>query len=306
MKQIFNKYLKSLFFSRRLYVALVCIVFVFILSFWLPWLFEIAQLAFLFLVVLVLLDYIVLYRKTGVTVQRDAPDRLSNGDENKVQLLLLNNYSFTVNATIIDEVPVQFQHRDFKLNCVLKSGQELVAQYKLRPVERGEYMFQDIHVFTKSPLQLVVRRITTPAAQMVKVLPSFLTLRQYEIKAYASQMADAGNKRIRKLGNSLEFEQIKEYVRGDDIRTMNWKATARRNQLMVNNYTDERSQQIYCVIDKGRVMKMPFEGMTLLDYAINATLIISRVALIRQDKAGIITFSEQPGSVLPADRKASQ
>ena len=306
MKQFYNKYLRPLFFSRRFYAVLVGIVFLFIFAFWFPWLYMIAQIIFLFFVVLVILDYVVLFRKTGVSVRRETSDRFSNGDENKVQLFLSNSYSFTVTATIIDEVPIQFQHRDFKLNSSLRPGQELIAQYKLRPVERGEYMFQDIHVFTKSPLQLVVRRITSPAVQMVKVLPSFLTMRQYEIKAYASQMAEAGNKRIRKLGNSLEFEQIKEYVRGDDIRTMNWKATARRNQLMVNNYTDERSQQIYCVIDKGRVMKMPFEGMTLLDYAINATLILSRVALIRQDKAGVITFSEQPGNVLPADRKAAQ
>jgi uncharacterized protein (DUF58 family) len=75
---------------------------------------------------------------------------------------------------------------------------------------------------------------------------------------------------------------------------------------MVNNFMDERSQQVYCIIDKGRVMKMPFEGMTLLDYAINATLILSRVALIKQDKAGLITFSEQIGHFLPADRKAAQ
>ena len=75
---------------------------------------------------------------------------------------------------------------------------------------------------------------------------------------------------------------------------------------MVNNYTDERSQQVYCIIDKGRVMKMPFEGMTLLDYAINATLILSRVALLKQDRAGIVTFSETIGQVLPADRRAAQ
>lgn len=306
MKSFFNTYLKSLFFSQRLYIALVSIIFVLVLAFWFSWLYLPAQVAFLFLVLMVVLDYIILYRKKGVTVQREVPEQMSNGDENKVSLLLRNTYPFALNATIIDEVPIQFQQRDFKLNLVLKPGEEVAAQYKLRPVERGEYKFQDIHVFAKTPLQLVVRRITTPAEQTVKVLPSFLTLRQYEIKAYASQAADLGNKRIRKLGNSLEFEQIKEYVRGDDIRTMNWKATARKSQLMVNNYTDERSQQIYCVIDKGRVMKMPFEGMSLLDYAINATLIVSRVALIKQDKAGIITFSEQGCNILPADRKATQ
>lgn len=145
------------------------------------------------------------------------------------------------------------------------------------------------------------------AQRTVKVLPSYLLLKQYELMAHSNNLAEAGNRKIRKVGHSLEFEQIKEYVIGDDIRSINWKATARKGgQLMVNNYTDEKSQQVYCIIDKGRVMKMPFDGMTLLDYAINATLILSSVALIRQDKAGLISFSDQVGSFLPADRKARQ
>jgi uncharacterized protein (DUF58 family) len=306
-KNFYDRYLRPLFFSRRLYVLLVTVAFLFVLSFWLTWLFEVARIAFILLAILtVLVDYVVLFLKKGITVLRDTADRFSNGDENKVQLVLKNDYQFRVFATVIDEVPVQFQHRDFKLHMTLSPGEEVIAKYTLRPVERGEYMFQDVHVFVKTPLQLIVRRITVPAHQMVRVLPSFLTLRKYEIKAHASNLAEAGNKRIRKLGSSLEFEQIKEYVRGDDIRTMNWKATARKGQLMVNNYTDERSQQIYCLVDKGRVMKMPFEGMSLLDYAINATLVLSRVALIKQDKAGVVTFSEQMGSVVAADRKADQ
>ena len=303
---IIIKYLKPLFFSRRLYIALVGIAFVFVISYWFSWMFEVAQLGLAFLIVLVLLDYIVLFRQAGIKVRREAPDRFSNGDENKLSLVLKNNYPFKTFTTVIDEIPIQFQRRNFKINLAIKPGAEVIAKYTLRPVERGEYLFHDIHVFTKSPLQLVIRRITVNAQQAVKVLPSFLTMRQYEIKAHSSNLAEAGNKRVRKLGSSLEFEQIKEYVRGDDIRTMHWKATARKGQLMVNNYTDERSQQIYCVIDKGRVMKMPFEGMSLLDYAINATLILSRVALIKQDKAGLVTFSEQLGSVLPADRKSDQ
>ena len=104
----------------------------------------------------------------------------------------------------------------------------------------------------------------------------------------------------------MEFEQIKEYVRGDDYRTINWKATARKESLMVNNYTDERSQQIYCLINKGRVMKMPFDGMTLLDYAVNASLVLANVALVKQDKAGLITFSENLDTFLVADKKPTQ
>jgi uncharacterized protein (DUF58 family) len=306
MRSLIRKYLKNVFIGRRLYVALVAIAFAFVLSYWFSALFLAAQVAFGFLLLLLLQDYIALFHKTGIAVTRETQERFSNGDENKVKLVLTNKYSFRVSAVVVDEVPIQFQRRDFKLNITLKPGETVEANYTLRPVERGEYIFQDIHVFTKSPLKLIIRRITVDAHRMVKVLPSFLTMRQYEIKAHSSNIAEAGNKRVRKLGSSLEFEQIKEYVRGDDIRTIHWKATARKGQLMVNNYTDERSQQIYCVIDKGRVMKMPFEGMSLLDYAINATLILSRVALIKQDKAGVVTFSDQIGSVLPADRKADQ
>jgi uncharacterized protein (DUF58 family) len=268
----------------------------------------VGQLGFLFLVVLVILDYCILFlNKKGVIAVRELTERFSNGDENKVQLQLKSHYPFRTHLKIIDEIPVQFQRRDFLLKTSMAGGEEQHLVYNLRPVERGEYTFYDINLFIKSPLSLVVRRITTEQEKMVKVLPSYLALRQFELKAYSNNLAEAGSRRIRKIGHSLEFEQIKEYVIGDDIRSINWKATARKGgQLMVNNFVDERSQQVYCVIDKGRVMKMPFEGMSLLDYAINATLILSRVALIRQDKAGLITFAEQIGHFLPADRKAAQ
>src|SRR3712207_1783676 len=124
--------------------------------------------------------------------------------------------------------------------------------------------------------------------------------------AISNRLTEAGVKKVRRLGHSMEFEQVKEYVSGDDYRTLNWKATARRGNLMVNNFTDEKSQPIYCVIDKGRAMKMPFEGMSLLDYAINASLVLSNVALLKQDKAGLVTFSEQAGAFLQANRTPTQ
>jgi uncharacterized protein (DUF58 family) len=95
-------------------------------------------------------------------------------------------------------------------------------------------------------------------------------------------------------------------VLGDDLRTINWKATAKRNQLMVNQFQDEKSQPIYSVIDKGRIMKMPFDGLTLLDYAINAALVISNVALKKHDKAGILAFSKRVENIVVAERRASQ
>ncbi|HYJ38224.1 MAG TPA: DUF58 domain-containing protein [Chitinophagaceae bacterium] len=307
MNIFYSTYLKPLFFGRRFFLLLVGVILLFILSYWFDILFGVAEILLLFLGILVTVDYLVLFgAKNGLELKRIVPESFSNGDENKVQISIRNKYRFPVSIKIIDEVPVQFQQRNFKILLKVKEGEETLTTYSLRPVERGEHFFNDINAFTRSPLRLVSRRIKMPSQQMVKVLPSYIQLRQYELKAHSSNLAEAGSKRMRKLGHSLEFEQIKEYVRGDDIRTIHWKATARKGQLMVNNYTDERSQQVYCVIDKGRVMKMPFEGMTLLDYAINATLILSSVALIKQDRAGIITFAEQIGNVLVADKKAGQ
>ena len=286
---------------------MVGIIILFILSYSLPVLFALSKVVLLVFVLLVALDYMILFSGAGLNMRRILPDNFSNGDDNKVEIVIKSRYPFTVRIHVIDELPDQFQKRNFLQRAIIGGGAEETILYHLRPVERGEYHFHAINAFVKSPLGFVVRRIRTETEQMVKVLPSYLALRQFELLAHSNNLAEAGTKKIRKIGASLEFEQIKEYVTGDDIRSINWKATARKGgQLMVNNYTDERSQQVYCIIDKGRVMKMPFEEMTLLDYAINATLILSKVALIKQDRAGLLTFSESIGNFLPASRNASQ
>ena len=207
---------------------------------------------------------------------------------------------------IIDELPEQFQIRDWKRKAYFKSKEQQKFVYTLRPIERGEYHFGNILLFVSSLLGLLVRRNTIDAEEMVPVYPSFIQLRKYDLLSGATIQSETGSKRLRKIGHSMEFEQIKEYVHGDDIRTLNWKASARKGGLMVNTYTDEKSQQVYCIIDKGRLMKMPFGGLTLLDYAINSCLVLSNVCLKKQDRVGVITFSNKLGSVLAADRKAIQ
>src|SRR6185436_11533426 len=245
-------------------------------------------------------------KKKGMLARRVTTERFSIGDPNKVVLHLINNYDFPVRVGVIDELPVQFQERDWIRKARIEQEKNIDIEYYLQPVTRGEYVFNNINVFVHGPLQLVKRRYIFPAPQTVKVYPSYIQMRRYQLLAVSNRLQEAGVKRIRKIGHSMEFEQIKEYVRGDDYRTINWKATARKDGLMVNNYTDERSQQIYCLINKGRVMKMPFGGMTLLDYSINAALVLSNVALVRQDRAGLITFEKNLDTFLGADKKSTQ
>lgn len=297
----------TFYLSKPVYYACFAAVILFVLSYFIPALFSIAILVLLFVGITILIEAFLLYRKkNGIEAGRVLNGRLSNGDENKIAIALQNNYEFKIDCTIIDELPFQFQDRKWKRKVVVESLQKATLAYFVTPHERGEYHFGNINVYVSGPLKLVRRRFIFQQEQTVKVYPSYVQMRRFSLMAVANHMQQTGVKRLRKLGHSMEFEQIKEYVRGDDYRTINWKATARRGDLMVNNFTDERSQQIYCLINKGRVMKMPFEGMTLLDYAINASLVISNVALQKQDKAGLITFAQNLDAFLPADKKPAQ
>lgn len=296
-----------MFFTRRWYAGFVAVVILFVCRFFLSWLGIIPYFALLALVVLAVLDYFLLFRTIkGLFGRRTHADRFSNGDDNPVQINIENRYPFPVLLEVIDEIPVQFQRRDILFKASAKAGQNVIIHYELRPVKRGLYHFGTVNVFVSTAIGLISRRYKFEQPANVPVYPSYIQMRKYQLMAISNRLTEAGVKKVRKLGHSMEFEQVKEYVSGDDYRTLNWKATARKGNLMVNNFTDEKSQQVYCIIDKGRVMKMPFEGMSLLDYAINASLVLSNVALLKQDKAGLVTFSEQAGAFLQANRNLTQ
>lgn len=266
--------------------------------------FELATLGLIAFGVLIAADIGLLYRNSeGIVAERSVPDRLSNGDDNRIGFTVFNRYLFSIAAEVIDELPEQFQVRNFGIELSLKAGEKQSQSYKLRPTERGEYRFGRLLVYAKSPLGLIKKRYAFGDEQMVPVYPSFVQMRKFELIAFSNRSAEAGIKRIRRLGHTMEFDRIKEYVRGDDVRAINWKASARAETLMVNTYEDERSQQVINIIDTGRVMKMPFNGMHLLDYAINTSLVISNIVLLKEDKAGLITFSNDGSSVVKPLKK---
>lgn len=298
---------KSFYLNNLFYYLAGAIAVVYMLSYFEPALFRIGGMLLLLLLIAVLVDVLLVYSKReGILAARELTDRFSIGDPNKVVIHITNKYPFPAWISVIDELPEQFQERKWirKLNIATDAVSPL--EYHLTPLSRGEFVFHDINIFVHAPLRLAKRRYVFSAQKKVKVYPSYIQMRRYQLLAVSNKLQEAGVKKIRKIGHSMEFEQIKEYVRGDDYRTINWKATARKDGLMVNNYTDERSQQIYCIINKGRVMKMPFNGLTLLDHAVNASLVLSNVALVKQDRAGIITFEKNLDTFLPADKKPTQ
>ncbi|RYC68515.1 DUF58 domain-containing protein [Spirosoma sordidisoli] len=305
-------FFRPLFISLRLWFTLTGFVLAFVLAYAVPLLFPLVQVAFVVFLFLIGLDGWLLFRtEAGLFARREVPDRLSNGDQNPLTVYLENRYAFRVDTEVIDEIPFQFQRRDVLFRAQLQARETRAIRYELRPTRRGEYSFGAVNVFVLSPLGLLKRRYQFEQGKLVAVYPSFLQMRQYELLAATNRLNEVGVKRIRRLGHSTEFEQVRPYTTGDDVRTVNWKATARRSDprgasLQINAYQDERSQPVYCLIDKGRVMRSPFEGLTLLDYAINASLVLSNIALLKQDRAGLLTFSDHIGQLLPADRRAGQ
>lgn len=272
-----------------------------------PIIYTIAFISIIVFGVLFLIDLLLLFRiKSPLDVRRIAPDKLSNGDDNWIEIYLSNHYPFKSDLSVIDEIPHQFQKRDVNFALSAQPGETKIIRYSLRPVKRGEYQFGFLNVFASSPMGLLARKMKFDGAKDVAVYPSFMQMKKYEFLAISNKLTMYGVKKIRRLGHNTEFEKIKEYVQGDDIRTINWKATAKKNSLMVNQYIDERAQPVYNVIDMGRSMRMPFNELSLLDYSINASLVLSNTAIHKFDKAGIITFSHKVNAILTADRKAGQ
>ncbi len=292
--------------SKFLLIAII-IVLLFFFGYFLPILFFIAKIFLIAFVTIILLESAILFtNKKGVFAERVLAERLSNGDENEIKIILTNNYAIKIVVKIIDELPFVFQIRDFEINAEIEKTTTKIFNYNVRPVKRGEYQFGVLNIYVSVLLNIVARRYRFEQNKTAAVYPSYIQMKKYQLMAVSDRLVEVGVKKIRRIGRSLEFEQIKEYVNGDDYRTVNWKATARKKQLMVNHYVDEKSQQVYSIIDMGRTMKMPFDKMSLVDYAINASLVISNIALLKQDKVGIVAFNNKVTSVLPAERNSLQ
>lgn len=301
------KLLKQLYINNFFFYVLLGIIGLFVCAFIFPVLYNAVWYLVYILLTLLVLDVLILFvASNGIVASRHMAEKLSNGDHNPVQVEIKNYYTFPISVKVIDEIPFQFQIRNFEIRRKIKASSEDSVQYQLRPTARGEYEFGNLNVYVSSPLHLIARRFKFDNNQMVPTYPSYIQLRKYDLIAFSNNLFQYGIKKIRRIGHTMEFEQIKEYVQGDDLRTLNWNATAKKNALMVNQFQDEKSQSVYMVIDKGRVMKMPFNGLSLLDYAINTTLVLSNVILKKQDKAGMFAFSKKVENRVVAEKRSSQ
>lgn len=301
------KFFSSIYFTRFFFLLFTGVILVFAISFALPALYFVGQVGILVLIGMTILDTLLTFiGKEPLQFERRVQSRLNLGDKNEVKLLVTNRLNQPVSFDLHEGFPVEMQERSKKFKGFLKPNGQKSFEYEFIPKERGEYSFGNAFFIISSVFNLVSRKIVIDSEQSVSVYPSVLQMKQFELLVFQQQKTSSGIKKIRKIGNTSEFEQIRNYVQGDEVKTINWKATSRKNELMVNQYQEEKSQHIYCIIDKSRNMQVQFDELSMLDYSINSTLVLSNIALRKGDKTGLITFSDKIGSQLPADRSGGQ
>ena len=296
---------EGLFLRRRFYVAWAAGVLVTGLGIaWAPLMY--VGLGALVLVALAAAgEFAVLTRAApGLAAGRRLDERLSLGDDNAVAVRVLNRTRRTLRFVLLDELHVQLQERDFGFEFDVGPGGEREVGYVVHPRSRGVYAFGRLLLFVTTRLGLVERRYAFgPPRQTAAVYPSVIQMRRQALRVRQLLRREGNNVRQRRFGRSYEFDQIKNYVPGDDYRQLNWKATARTGDLMLNTFVEERSQQVIALVDASRTMLSPFDGLSLLDYAINSTLALLNVALLRGDRAGLIGFDRVVHTRVPASAR---
>lgn len=272
-----------------------------------PFMLFVGKVSLFVLIGITVLDILLTFAtKEPLVFVRDVKERLNLGDVNHIHITVKNEQSQPISFLLYEGFPVEMQERSKTFKGFILGGKTRTFDYDFIPKERGEFKFGDAVFLISSVFNLISRKVFVEAEQTVHVYPSVLQMKKYELLVFQQQKTSSGIKKIRRIGSASEFEQIKNYVQGDEVKTINWKATSRRSELMVNQYQEEKSQHIFCVIDKSRNMQAEFEGLTMLDYSINSTLVFSNIALRNGDKTGLITFSDKIGTQLPAERSGGQ
>ncbi len=304
----FSDHILSIYFNNTSFWIFGIITALMIIGAWWNVIFIIALIAAVGFCALLVFDYILLYWRGGyIEAHRSMADILSVGDDNPITIELINGCLAPIQVSVIDNLPYQLQRRNFNIDARIEKGETKLLKYSIHPTTRGIYSFGNIDVYTSTDLLgLLQRKITIKSNKDANVYPSLIHMKEVELKTLSKIALTQGVKKMRRLGHSYEFEQIKTYVQGDDYRSINWKSTGRHQTLMINQYEDEKSQPIYFAVDKGRNMRMPFNELSLVDYAINSTLAISNVALKKSDRVGLLTFDKDFDVFVKANQNRGQ
>ena len=257
------------------------------------------------ILVLSVVDYTLTFKGGEIQGERVCPRHFSVGTESSIEILLRNTLPSRRRVRARDQTPAEWAAAPV-LKAVIPGRSSLNLYYQVAPPERGQYRFGEIFLRVEGPLSLVSRPMRISTSEEVSVYPSLQPLRCADLATYRRVAQQWGLRPTRWRGEGREFESLREYVEGDDPRRIHWKATARFDRPIVQQYQTEKNQIVMILLDVGRLMSAVSEGKTKLDYALEAALHLAHTALVGGDQAGILAFADRVISFIPPKKTAEQ
>ncbi len=257
-------------------------------------------------VVAAIADNLLSRRASTVEAYRRVGQKLSLGTQNRVEIELYSRSDRELRLVVKDDPPVAFHTPQRQHSLKLAAFETRRVAYETVPQARGDYQFGDIHLRGRSWLALSWWQRRIPAQQEISVYPDLLQVHRYELLARKAHLQQPGFRLLRRLGEGTEFESLRDYVPDDDFGDIDWKASARRSKPITRNYQIERSQNLIMMIDAGRMMCAQLDGMSKLDYAINAALMLAYVATRQDDAVGMMVFADTVQAFVPPRKGTAQ
>jgi uncharacterized protein (DUF58 family) len=238
-------------------------------------------------------------------IERRAPQRISLGATARDALVLENRGTMTARVRVTDDLPeILAREGAGVLEAVIPPGREERVEWRVRADRRGDAEYGDVHVRVLGPLGLAWRQRRAYRADPLRVLPGVLEVRRYRLLGLHNRLREAGFRAIRQRGEGGSFESLREYVRGDDPRIIDWKATAHRSKLIVRQYEAERRQNVVLLVDAGRLMTEKVGDRERIDYALTAALLLADVASVHGDLVGLLVFADRVQQYIPPSRNS--
>jgi uncharacterized protein (DUF58 family) len=287
-------------FTKLTFQILVLAALLLVASEWLPIMKPLAYVIDLLLLLAVVIDFQLTLRPNLITATREVAERLSIGRTNSVTIRISNAGVNSVSCLVRDDYPENLPAdvREFAFQLPASGFSQL--DYNLTPARRGIYQFGHVNIRYLSYLGLFWRQSKINLNKTVKVYSDLRALHDLSIKL--SRASELGELHQRKRGQGTDFASLREYTEGDDAKSIDWKATARRDRPVVRTYEAEKEQRLLILIDAGRMMTSDLEGLTRFDHALNASLCLALTGLSHNDQVGFGIFADRPLAYLPPHR----
>ncbi|WP_237607509.1 DUF58 domain-containing protein [Roseimaritima sediminicola] len=253
------------------------------------------------LAALVLLDLTFLYLSTsdGLRAMRELPRTASLGKPLHYDLTLENKTLTTIRGAFRDDVPESFRAEPAQHSLRLPQLARVTVRRRLVPQSRGAFALEKVYVSARSLLGFWRRYVDIPVESRLNVYPDMQQLSEYALLARTNRLSLIGVRRTRRIGQDSDFERLRDYSRDDNYRHIDWRSTARRRKLTVRQFQSDQSQRLIFLLDCGRMMTNERAGYSLLDHALNASLLLAYVALEQGDSVGMLCFSDTIHAYIP-------